>query len=226
MAELILRKDWSFERVDFADIKQYFSEDFIIVQIKDYDSNYNFSIGKVWVLPFLPGLGDTRFTSYEVGEGFNLIPNPKFSEQFRVIFQPFSKLRKVQLSIWRTNYMALISEIAAQGETITTIQSNVTQLQTVASQLQSSSARQIDFVFPAVQAKNSTYNFDFAILEHNLGDLRPSVVFYTDNGDAELLGYKVINANSIVINCKGASKAINNNWKAVITAGAPSPNPA
>lgn len=103
-ATLIYNKEIDFSKLNYWEGSVYFESDFLVLQVKDLNAAYSFSIGKVWLIPFLPGFGDTRFNYQEISEGFNLLKSPGISKQWKFGIQPFSKVGKLQIKVFETDY--------------------------------------------------------------------------------------------------------------------------
>lgn len=104
---LIYNKEIDFSKANYWEGSVYFESQFLVLQVKDLNSAYSFSIGKVWIIPFLPGFGDTRFTYQEISEGFNLLQSPGISKQWKFGIQPFSKVGKLQIKVFWVDYKSV-----------------------------------------------------------------------------------------------------------------------
>ncbi|MGL4621184.1 MAG: hypothetical protein ACRCZS_19325, partial [Chroococcidiopsis sp.] len=214
----------------------YLTEDMVVAELKDDDSAYQFGLGRLFLHPFIPGMGDTRFGDFtELYRGYNLVNAEGVTnsfKQYRISIRPYSKVSRLNLSIWRTSYMTKTKKVLEFGAEAAATFATKAELQTASEAVNtrvqslegvSASYTLLTYNSAHVVPANAVVPFAHIVVEHNLNSPVVSVEVYDEQDDSQILPVKRNDQNSVYLDVSSLEQVSLLN---VIVVGAFSTGPA
>jgi hypothetical protein len=117
METFVYGRELDFRTLNYFEVPLFWTDPFLIVKI-DAGVDHRASLGKVWFLPFIPGFGFARSQPTEVSEGVNLLQFSGIADRYKIALQPYSKVGKASLKIWKTDYSDNLSQQLTDIQTL------------------------------------------------------------------------------------------------------------